>query len=127
MAHLPPPSASGPLQDLQKEFESAARDASSAQLEKTVEEAFRLQHVPPELLESAVCHGSTCRVRTRWTPERAGGFTVAITTLAVKLEGEEGSGPMFDRNFAVGQASDRNSNGERSIDVYFHKRAKPAK
>jgi hypothetical protein len=79
--------------------------------------------VPPELLESAVCHGSTCRVRTRWTSARAGGFTIAITTLAVKMVADDSTAPVFDRNFAVGQASERNSNGERSIDVYFRKSA----
>jgi hypothetical protein len=120
--NLPPPSPSGPLMELQKEFESAARDASSSQLEAKIEEAFKLQHVPPELLESAVCHGSTCRVRTRWTSQRAGGFTVAMTTIAVKLVSEEGGEPMFERNFALGQASERNSNGERTIDAYFRRR-----
>lgn len=123
VANLPPPSASGPLQELQKEFESTARDSSSAQLEAKIEEAFKLQHVPPELLESAVCHGNTCRVRTRWTPARAGGFTIAVTTLATKLIPKEGEEPTFERNFAVGPASERNSNGERSIEVYFRKRS----
>jgi hypothetical protein len=127
MAHLPPPSASGPLIELQREFESTARDASSSALEAQIASAFKLQHVAPELLVSAVCHGSTCRVRTRWTAARAGGFTVAMTTLAVKLSGDEGSAPLFDRNFALGQASERNSNGERSIDVYFRRHSGAAK
>lgn len=122
-AHLPPPSASGPLQELQKEFESGARDGSSAALESRIEEAFKLQGVAPELLESAVCHGDTCRVRTRWTPERAGGFTVAMTSLAINLIPQEGQEqPAFERNFAIGEAGERNSNGERSIDVYIRKR-----
>lgn len=127
MANLPPPSASGPVIELQKEFESGARDASSAALEERITSAFKLQHVAPELLDSAVCHGSTCRVRTRWTSARAGGFAVAMTTLASQLSGEEGSAPLFDRNFGLGQASERNSNGERSIDVYFRRAAGAAK
>ena len=122
MANLPPPSASGPLKALEEEFESGARDAQSSQLEDKIGEAFKSQHVPPELLESAVCHGSTCLVRTRWTPERAGGFMIAFTTLAVQTVGEDGTTPIFERNFAIGQASERNSNGERSIDVYLRKR-----
>jgi hypothetical protein len=124
MAHLPPPSSSGPLADLQKEFESAARDTDSARVESVIAEAFKLQHVPPELLESATCQGGICRVRTRWTPERAGGFTIAVTTLAVKVPGEGQDTLMFDRNIAVGPASDRNSNGERVIDVYLRKHNK---
>lgn len=124
MAHLPPPSASGPLAELQKEFEGAARDTDSARVESLIAEAFKLQHVPPELLESAVCQGGICRVRTRWTPERAGGFMVAVTTLAVKVPGDGQDTLMFDRNIAVGPASDRNSNGERSIEVYLRKRNK---
>lgn len=128
-ANLPPPSPSGPLKELQKEFESSARDASSSALEAKIEHAFKLQGVPPELLESAVCHGDTCRVRARWTPERAGGFTVAVTSLAVNMVAKEGEEqPAFDRNFAVGEAGERNSNGERSIDIYIRKRAaEPAK
>ena len=123
-ANLPPPSASGPLQELQKEFEGAARDASSSALEARIGEAFKLQGVAPELLESAVCHGETCRIRARWTPERAGGFTVAVTSLAVNMVPKEGAEqPPFDRNFAVGPAGDRNSNGERTIDIYVRKRA----
>ena len=123
-ANLPPPSASGPLEALQKEFESAARDASSSALEGKIGEAVQLQGVAPELLESAVCHGETCRVRARWTPERAGGFTVAVTSLAVNMVPKDGDEqPAFERNFAVGPAGERNSNGERSIDVYVRKRA----
>jgi type IV secretory pathway VirB10-like protein len=127
MANLPPPSASGPREALQKEFESAARDSSSSELEKTIEEGFKMDHVAPELLEAVVCHGSVCRVRTRWTPERAGGFTIAMTKLAVKVVGDPGSDPLFERNFAVGQASERNSNGERTLDVYFRKNQAQAK
>ncbi|HTU62243.1 MAG TPA: hypothetical protein VMF89_27480 [Polyangiales bacterium] len=125
-ANLPPPSPNGPLEALQKEFESAARDGSSAEMEGKIQEIFKLQHVPPELLESAVCHGNTCRVRTRWTSERAGGFTLAMTKLAIKMS-PEGEEPMFDKTFAVGQAGERNSNGERSIDVYVRKRPDPAR
>lgn len=127
MAHLPPPSASGPLEDLKKEFESAARSTDSARIEGLIGDAFRLQHVPPELLESAVCQGEVCRVRTRWTPERAGGFTIAVTTLAVKVPGDAENSLMFETNLAVGPASDRNSNGERTIEVYLRKRKPPAK
>ena len=120
-ANLPPPSPNGPLQELQKEFESGARDGNSAELEAKIQEIFKLQHVPPELLESAVCQGNTCRVRTRWTSQRAGGFTLALTKLALKMV-PDAPEPMFERNFAVGPAGERNSNGERSIDVYVRKR-----
>jgi hypothetical protein len=121
-ANLPPPSPNGPLEELKKEFESSARDASSAELEAKIQDVFKLEHVPPELLESAVCQGNTCRVRTRWTPQRAGGFTLALTKLAIKMVAKEGEEPIFDRSFAVGEAGERNSNGERSIDVYVRKR-----
>ena len=124
MAHLPPPSASGPLTELQKEFESSARDTDSARVEGLIADAFKMEQVPPGLLESAVCQGGICRVRTRWTPERAGGFMMAVTTIAVKVPGDGQDTLMFDRNIAVGPASDRNSNGERSIDVYLRKRNK---
>jgi len=121
-ANLPPPSANGPLEALKKAFESSARDASSAELEAKIQEVFKLEHVPPELLESAVCQGDTCRVRTRWTSQRAGGFTLALTKLAIKMVAKEGEEPIFDSSFAVGEAGERNSNGERSIEVYVRKR-----
>jgi hypothetical protein len=122
VADIPPPSASGPLEQLQKQFESGSRDAASTAMEQSVQEAFKLTGVAPELLESAVCQGEICRVRTRWTPERASGFTVAFSTLALNLPGVDGTSAMFEKNFALGPASDRNSNGERTIDVYLRKR-----
>lgn len=121
MDHLPPPRSSGPVAQLQHDFEGAARDSSSGALESTIEGAFETPEVPAGLLDSVVCHGAVCRVRTRWTPQRAGGFMFAITALGTMHAGEEQTSLMFERNYGIGEASERNTNGERYLDVYVRK------
>jgi hypothetical protein len=119
--NMQPPATSGPLAELEKEFEGSARDASSSSLEATVESAFRGPNVPKELFDSVVCHGSVCRAHTRWTRERAGGFMLAMMTLTAKAPDQPGGPPPFSTNFAIGKAAERNTNGERELDVYFRK------
>ena len=97
------------------------RDASSGSLESTVETAFRVPQVPKDLLGSVVCHGTVCRAHMRWTRERAGGFMLAMMSLTSKPPDQPGDPPPFSHNFAIGEAAERNSNGERELDVYLRK------
>jgi hypothetical protein len=120
---LPPPRMSGPIRELQEQFESAARDSGSSALESTVESAFKIPTVPEGLLDSVVCHGEICRIRARWTPQRAGGFMYAITELATKSADPEGKTPLFARNYGFGEPAERNSNGERVLEVYIRKQS----
>ena len=119
--NMQPPASSGPLDLLQKDFETSARDANSSSLESTVEAAFHAPQVPKELFDSVVCQGTVCRARTRWTRERAGGFMLAMMSLTSKPPDQAGAPPPFSYNFAIGQASERNSNGEREIEVYLRR------
>lgn len=119
---LTPPAASGPYKELQTIFESAARDANSSAMESTIESAFKAPEVPEGLLESVVCQGEVCRMRTRWTPKRAGGFMHAMMGLGSMHLDEDEKTLLFERNYGFGEASERNTNGERYIDVYVHKK-----
>jgi hypothetical protein len=119
--NLPAPRKSGPIVELQQQFESGARDSSSSALESTVESAFKIPTVPEGLFDSVVCHAEVCRIRARWTPQRASGFLFAITELATKSADAEGKTPMFARNYGFGEPSERNSNGEQVLEVYVRK------
>jgi len=120
-ATIQPPSASGPYKELQTIFESAARDASSAGTEAAIESAFKVPEVPEGLLEAAVCQGQVCRIRTRWTPGRAGGFMHAMVALG-SMRSDTDESPLFERNYGFGKASERNTSGEQYVEVYVHKK-----
>jgi hypothetical protein len=112
---IPAPERSGPVDELKKRFTSEPRASASARVESAIEAHFRRPEVPAGLLESVLCRTTVCRVKTRWSPERAQGFLSATMLLVTEPAGDQAG---FDPNVGISPEADPAPDGSRAIDVY---------
>lgn len=111
----PVPESSGPVAELKRVFEGEPRASSAVAAESAIHTGFVGPAVKPALLESVLCHTSVCRVRMRWTKDRALGFMAGLMHVIT----DPVEGVQFEQNLAIDQASEPNAAGERTIDVYL--------
>lgn len=114
---FPRPERNGPVDEYKALYARESRDSTALSAERDIEAAFRTKHIPPGLLESVVCRSSVCRVRTRWSPDHAEGFMMALTALLI-VDPTGETAPRFDSILAIDPESDP-SDRSQQVAVYF--------
>lgn len=113
-AAWPVPEMGGPIHEYKNQFESEPTDSNAVAAESAIHTGFSGQALSSGLLDSVLCHTLVCRVRMRWTQERAvhfmGGLMHVVTDPADNVE--------FENTLAIDQPQDPNAAGERMVDVY---------
>jgi hypothetical protein len=111
----PIPESSGPLEELKRAFDQEPRASSAVAAEAAIHTGFEGPAVKPGLLESVLCRTTVCRVRMRWTRDRALGFMAGLMYVVT----DPVDGLRFDQNLAIDHPAEPNAAGERTIDVYI--------
>jgi hypothetical protein len=122
---IKPPERSGPVDELKQSFASEPRASAAVSVESAISAAFQRPEVPQGLLKSVLCRSTVCRVETRWSPDRAAGFMVALMQLVTQPPNDQ---PAFDHNLGISPEAEPNADGNHAIDVYLKQlpSAKPA-
>ena len=118
-AQWPVPSASGPYAELKQAFESEPRDSNIIGAESAIQTGLSGRAVHPSLVDEVLCHSTVCRVRMRWTKERAYGCWAGLMHIVT----DPVDGAQFEHNMGIDQPSDPNAVGERMVDVYLKLRS----
>jgi len=109
------PEASGPIAEYKQAFESEPRASNAIDAESAIHTGFVGPAVQPGLVDSILCRTSVCRVRMRWTKERAFGFMAGLMHVIT----DPVEGVAFEQQMAIDQPTDPNAAGERTIDVFL--------
>jgi len=120
---LPPPqrSAATLLDPRIAQFEREPRDSDAPEFEKHIESFFESDEVPPGVLDSVLCRQTICRVRMRWTTERATGVLSASMRMFM---GPEGTWPSerLQPDPALDVDPNADPNGVVMIDMYVRRK-----
>jgi hypothetical protein len=131
-AHAPPtgppadymPSERGPIAEYQALYDRHARDSAATEVEDAIRTAFG-RSTQPDLLHSASCHESICKVLIRWTPERVRDYVAAMRGLALGTAWPPGQ-PGFETQIAITTASQKDKAGGRLVELYLKRRSPSA-
>jgi hypothetical protein len=110
------PERSGPIGGLEQSFASEPRASSAVGVESAIDAVFRRPEVPRALLKSVMCRSTVCKIETRWSPERAAGFMVALMQLVTQSQGEQ---RVFDHELGIAPEGEPDADGSRAIVVYL--------
>lgn len=118
----------GPVEEYQALYDRQARDAAATEVEGAISLAFK-KSTRPDLLHSASCHESVCKVLIRWSPDRTRDYLQSMRWLALGTPWPPGQ-PGFDSQIAYTGASQNDKDGSRLVEVYLKRMppsaAKPA-
>lgn len=120
---MEPPERSGPVDDYKQKFASEPRASGGARLEATIEAQFRRPEVPADVLKSAICRTTVCRIETRWSPDSAQGFLSAVMRLVMD---PSGTPTAFAQEVAIEPEGEPGPDGRRAINVYVKRAETPA-
>jgi len=104
---LPPPIALGKVEAFKRAHARQPRDAQAAAAEAQIETLFGTELVPRELLVAATCRKTVCRIRVRWSKQRALAYGHFLMAAGVKV-----------RETAVEPLGVPDRTGNLEIDVY---------
>jgi hypothetical protein len=110
----------GPVGEYRAQYEREARDSKATDVEGAVRNAFGHSKTP-DLLHSASCHESVCRVLIRWSPERASDYIASVRWLALGTSWPPGQ-PGFDSHVALASGSESAKDGSRIVELYLKRR-----
>ncbi|HET8937678.1 MAG TPA: hypothetical protein VFN67_29745 [Polyangiales bacterium] len=113
----------GPVEEYQALYDRQARDSAATEVEGAIGAAFK-HSTRPDLLHSASCHESVCKVLIRWSPDRTRDYLQSMRWLALGTPWPPGQ-PGFDSQIAYTGASENDKDGGRLVEVYL-KRMPPA-
>jgi hypothetical protein len=118
---LPQRSVPSLLEPRIEQFESEPRDSDAAEWEKHIAAFFDHDDVPPGVLDSVLCRKTICRVRMRWTSERAIGVMSASMRMFM---GEGGTWPSdkLHPDPAIDVDPDADPNGVVIVDLYARRK-----
>jgi hypothetical protein len=122
-APWPVPEKGGPVAEYKNQFEGEPIDSHAVAAESAIQTGFAGPAVHPALLESVLCHTLVCRVRMRWTQERAVGFMGGLMHVVT----DPLDNVQFENNLAIDQPQEPNAAGERTVDVYLRMKAPVAR
>ena len=118
-APWPVPQMGRPVADFTSQFESEPTDSKAVAAESAIQTGFAGPSVHPALLDSVLCHTLVCRIRMRWTQERAVGFMGGLMHVVT----DPLDNVQFDGQVAIDQPLEPNAAGERMVDAYVRLKA----
>lgn len=107
----------GPVEEYQALYDRQARDGAATEVEGAIGLAFK-KSSRPDLLHSASCHESVCKVLVRWSPDRTRDYLQSMRWLALGTPWPPGQ-PGFDSQIAYTGASQNDKDGSRLVEVYL--------
>ncbi|HEX4351847.1 MAG TPA: hypothetical protein VHZ95_03015 [Polyangiales bacterium] len=114
-ANVAAPGRSGPVDEWKQLFGSEPRASAAVGAESAIEAAFRRPEVPAGLMKSVMCRSTVCKIETRWSPDRAAGFMVALMQLVAPPQAKA----TFDHELGISPEGEADADGSRAIDVYL--------
>lgn len=110
----------GPIDEYRGLYNQQTRDAAATDVENGIRQAFTHSSLP-DLLHSASCHESVCKLLIRWTPDRAREYIKAVRWLALGTAWPPGL-PGFHSQIAFANGSETDRDGMRFVELFLMRR-----